>query len=125
MVTGARTRALRGATTIERNDERLIIEGTMELLTILLEKNDLDHEDIISIIFTSTQDLNAAYPAVGARRLGLTHVPLLCALELPVRGSLPRCIRCLMHIHTERAPHELRHMYLREARSLRPDLTEQ
>jgi chorismate mutase len=123
MVTGECTRALRGATTVERNDEKLIIEATMELLTTLLEQNGLDHEEIISIIFTSTQDLNAAYPAVGARRLGLTHVPLMCATELPVLGSLPHCIRCLMHIHTVRPLHELRHVYLHEARSLRPDLT--
>ncbi len=122
VVSVARTQALRGATTVERNDEKLIIEATKEMLTKLCEWNGLEYDDIVSIIFSSTQDLNAAYPAVGARQLGMTQVPLMCVTELPVPGSLPLCIRCLMHIHTSRPRHELRHVYLREARRLRPDL---
>ena len=87
-----------------------------------METNNLEPADMISIIFTVTADLNAEFPAVGARRLGLTQVPLMCATEIPVPGSLSRCIRCLLHINTVLTPHELRHVYLHEARDLRPDL---
>jgi chorismate mutase len=123
-MTQTRTLALRGATTVERDDAEMIIEATIEMLSALCERNGIDQEAIISILFTATQDLTAAYPAVGARRLGLTQIPLMCALELPVPGSLPLCIRCLMHIHTARPREELRHVYLRGARDLRPDWVE-
>ena len=117
-------RALRGATTVASDDAQSIIAASMEMLTAILDRNQLVAEDLISIVFTATADLTAAYPAVGARRLGLTQVPLLCMVEMPVEGSLPRCILCLLHIHTHLSRSKLHHVYLREARQLRPDLAD-
>ena len=114
-------RGLRGATTVEKNDAEAMLEATTELLQALIEANGLREEDIASVFFTTTPDLNAVYPAAAARRLGWTRTALLCVQEMAVPGSLPRSIRALIHWNTERSIDELHHIYLREASALRPD----
>jgi chorismate mutase len=111
--------ALRGATTVEENDAEAIIDATDELMRELLARNALSAEDLVSCIFTLTPDLDAEFPAVGARRMGLSGVPLLCAREIPVPGALPKVIRVLIHCYAEK-PAE--HVYLKDARKLRLDL---
>ncbi len=118
----ARMRAVRGATTVAADERELIVAATAELLQAMLEANDLDPDDVVSLLFTSTRDLSAEFPAVGARALGLAHVPLLCGTEIDVPGSVARCIRVLMHAYTSRGPRELRHIYQGGARALRSDL---
>jgi chorismate mutase len=113
--------ALRGAISVERNDAQSILGATEELVQALLERNELAPEQLVSVIFTATDDLDAEFPAVAARRLGLDQVPLLCARELAVPGSIPRVIRALVHYHAEEG-HEPKHVYLGEARALREDL---
>jgi chorismate mutase len=113
--------AVRGATKAERNDPGLIVEATEELMRELIARNDLVPERMVSCIFTSTHDLNAEFPAVAARRLGLDRVPLLCAREVPVPGSMPRVIRVLLHYYAD-DDHRPQHVYLGEARALRADL---
>lgn len=115
-------RGLRGATVAVANTAEAIGAATKELVQALLAENQLELESIASIIFTVTGDLNAQFPALAARELGLHHVPLLCAQEIGVPGSQPRCIRVLMHVNTTKSQKEMRHVYLREARALRPDL---
>jgi len=116
-----RIKALRGAITVPANDARSITDSTSELMREIMDRNRLTAEDMVSCIFTATGDLDAEFPAVAARRLGLQHVSLLCAREMPVPGSLPRVIRVLIHYYgaQEERP---QHVYLREARSLREDL---
>jgi chorismate mutase len=114
-------RALRGATTVDANDAAAILEATEELVTAVLERNRLAPEDLVSCIFTCTEDLDAEFPAVAARRIGLSSVPLLCAREIPVPGALPRVIRLLLHCYPA-ADVEPQHVYLREAVALRQDL---
>ena len=116
-----RLRALRGATTVERNDAELILEGTEELVRAVMERNGVEPDDMVSCIFTCTGDLDAEFPAVAARRLGLASVPLLCAREIDVPGSMPRVIRLMLHCYADPGS-EARHVYLREARALRRDL---
>ena len=116
-----RLRALRGAVTVERNDAESILQGTEELVREVMERNRLAPEDMVSCIFTSTPDLDAEFPAVAARRLGLDSVPLICAREIDVPGALPRVIRLLLHYYGE-PESEVRHVYLHEARELRRDL---
>jgi chorismate mutase len=116
-----RLRALRGATTVDRNDADLILSATDELVRAVMERNGLAPEDIVSCIFTATNDLDAEFPAVAARRLGLAAVPLLCAREIDVPGSLPRAIRLLVHCYADPET-EPQHVYLREAVELRRDL---
>jgi chorismate mutase len=113
--------ALRGANSVERNDAEAILDATDELVRELMARNALAPEAMVSCIFTMTDDLNAEFPAVAARRLGLDHVPLMCAREVPVPGSLPRVIRALVHYYADE-DHDPRHVYLGEARSLRADL---
>lgn len=115
-------RALRGATTTDADTPEQIAERTIELLRTMFERNGVDHDDLISIWFTVTDDLRSAFPATGARRLGLGDVPLLCAQEIPVPGSQARCIRVLAHLVTDRTRAELHHVYLHEAVGLRDDL---
>jgi len=115
-------RGIRGATTIEANTAEDILAATGELLARLVEANGLAAEELASATFTVTPDLDAAFPAQAARRLGWSHVPLLDALEIPVPGSLPRCVRVLLHWNTDRSQAEVRHVYLRGAAALRPDL---
>ena len=118
-----RVLALRGATTVDRDDPARIRDATRELLEIIIERNALTPDDIISAIFTVTDDLRSEFPARAARDLGWADVPLLCALEIPVPGALPRCIRVLLHAESPHARDAVRHVYLRDARVLRPDLT--
>ena len=113
--------ALRGATTVEVNESAPILEATGELMHELLERNSLEADDLVSCIFTLTEDLDAEFPAVAARGLGFGQVPLMCAREVPVPGSLPRVIRVMMHYHAA-DDHTARHVYLGEAKSLRRDL---
>lgn len=115
-------RGIRGATTVTENTREAILEATSELLDAMVRANDIDREHIASAFFTTTPDLNAEYPAVAARDAGWTDVPLLCGHEMSVPGGLPRCLRLLMHVNTERALDEIQHIYLRDAVALRPDL---
>ena len=119
-----RFRGIRGAVTAEANTEAAILDATQELLTQMTRANEVDADDIAGLLFTVSPDLNSAFPAEAARRFaGWTHVPLLCAQEIPVPGALPRCIRVLMLINTTKTADEVRHIYLRDAERLRPDLT--
>jgi chorismate mutase len=113
--------ALRGANSVTANDADAILGATDALMRELLSRNELSPDVIVSCIFTLTDDLDAEFPAVAARRLGLENVPLLCAREVPVPGSLPRVIRTLMHYYAAE-DHTPRHVYLGEARTLRADL---
>jgi chorismate mutase len=116
-----RLRALRGAITVTENQADAILAATHELVREVMDRNALSAEDMVSCIFTCTEDLNAEFPAVAARRMGLSAVPLLCAREIDVRGSLPRVIRLLVHCYADpQTPAQ--HVYLREAVSLRKDL---
>ena len=113
--------ALRGANSVEANEADAILEATSLLIRELMQRNSLAPEAMVSCIFTLTDDLNAEFPAVAARRLGLDRVPLLCAREVPVPGSLPRVIRALVHYYADEG-HEPQHVYLGEAKVLRRDL---
>jgi len=113
--------ALRGANSVERNDAEAILAATDALIRELMTRNAVEPEAMVSCIFTLTEDLNAEFPAVAARALGLSRVPLLCTREIPVPGSLPRVIRTLMHYYADEN-HVPRHVYLGEARALRADL---
>ena len=124
MSTDRQVRALRGATTVAANDAAQIETATAELLSQMMELNGIEPGDLISLVFTATTDLDAEFPAVGARSLGIDDIPLLCAQEIEVPGSVERCIRVLMHLYTERDYASLRHVYLGEARHLRTDLTD-
>lgn len=115
---------LRGAVTVEADDPRLIVEATERLIVEIMDRNGVAAEEVVSVIFTSTTDLTSEFPAAAARRIGLAEVPLLCATEIPVPGAIGRCVRVLMHVYTERAREELRHVYLGGARALRTDLAE-
>lgn len=119
-----RVRALRGATTIDHDEREHVIARTQELIATLFERNGLTEDDLISIVFTATDDISSAYPAEAAREAGITHVPLLCARELEIDGGISRCIRLLVHAYTSRPVRELRHPYLHDARQLRTDLPE-
>ena len=116
-----RLRALRGAITVEANEPEAILEATSELVREVLERNSLAVEDLVSCIFTCTADLDAEFPALAARQLGLSAVPLMCAREIDVRGALPRVIRLMLHCYVDEST-EPRHVYLREATTLRRDL---
>jgi chorismate mutase len=115
-------RGIRGATTVELDSASAILEATRELLARIIEANDVAAQDVASAFFTATPDLSAAFPAEAARELGWRHVALLDAQEISVPGSLPRCVRVLVHWNTDRRPEEIHHVYLRGASSLRPDL---
>jgi chorismate mutase len=115
-------RGIRGATTADSNTKEEIIEKTKEMLEMLVRLNDVSVEDVISAIFSVTDDLNAEFPAVAARKLGWIYTPLFCTLEIPVPGSLRSCIRVLIHVNTELRQDEMKHAYLHEAKRLRPDL---
>lgn len=115
-------RGVRGAITVEENNADQILEATQELLKVMLEKNAVSTEDIVSAIFTVTADLDAVFPAYAARQMGWDQVPLLCMNEIPVTGALTRCIRVLLHVHTSRSQREIQHIYLRDAVKLRQDL---
>jgi chorismate mutase len=114
-------RGIRGATTVPENNRIAILEATHELLVKMIESNHIKPEDVASAIFTTTPDLNAEFPAVAARELGWIDTALLCGHEINVPGSLPRCIRVLIHWNTTRHANEIVHVYLRDAQSLRPE----
>jgi chorismate mutase len=113
--------ALRGAITVDVNRSEEILDATEALMREIMSRNDLTPADVVSCLFTVTEDLDAEFPAVAARRLGFDQVPLMCAREIPVPGSLPRVIRVLMHYYAA-DDHESRHVYLGDARKLRMDL---
>lgn len=118
----AALRALRGATTVDVDEVDHVHDRVVALLEEMCERNGVHHDDIVSILFTATDDIHSTFPAAGARRLGLGDVPLICARELDVAGGTERCIRVLMHLGTERPRAELRHVYLEGAVGLRDDL---
>ncbi len=116
-------RGIRGATTVESDDAELVRAAARELMEEILRRNQItDFDEVISAVFTTTEDLVSAFPAEAARAIGMNQVPLLCAQEIPVTGSMPRCIRVLLHVNSDRTPKEIEHVYLREAQKLRPDL---
>ena len=116
-------RGIRGATTVASDDSTAVFEATRELLESILASNELvEFDEIVSAIFTTTSDLNSTFPAEAARELGMHQVPLLCASEIPVPGSMARCIRVLLHVNTARTQSEIVHVYLRDAQKLRPDV---
>jgi chorismate mutase len=117
-----RLRGIRGATTVDRNAQDAILDATRELLSLMVKLNDVQQDDVASAFFTTTQDLNAEFPAAAARSLGWTDVALMCGHEMRVPGALPMCLRILLHVNTDKGAGELRHIYLRGARALRPDL---
>jgi chorismate mutase len=116
--------ALRGATTCTADSKEEITSRTQELVRTMLERNDVGHDDLVSIIFTATDDLHTEFPATAARALGLGDVPLLCARELDITNGMQRCIRVLMHFQADRTRDSLHHVYLEGARTLRDDLPE-
>ncbi|MCU1453558.1 MAG: chorismate mutase [Acidimicrobiales bacterium] len=115
-------RAVRGATTVDVDTPEQVTERVVALLQEMFDRNGIDHDDLISIVFTATGDITSMFPATAARSVGLGDVPLMCALEIPVAGSAPRCIRVLAHLTTERSRDELHHVYLEGAQGLRDDL---
>ena len=115
-------RGIRGATTIEKDEREQVFAAVRELLEAILSANpDLRSADIASAIFTVTGDIASAFPAAAARAMGWGEVPMLCTREIPVPGSLPLCIRVLLHWNTEKNSQEIKHVYLRNAKALRPD----
>lgn len=119
-----RLRALRGATTVAADDAEQIVAATVELLDEMMARNEVAHDDLVSMIFTTTPDLHAEFPALGARKVGISDIPLLCSQEIDVPGAVERCIRLLVHLYTDRDRSSLRHVYLGDARQLRTDLPE-
>ncbi|MEW9548516.1 chorismate mutase [Nonomuraea sp. NPDC050783] len=117
-------RAVRGAIQVDANDRASIIEGTTELVSTLMERNRLTTDDVISVLFTATPDLTAEFPALAARKLGFHEVPLICCTEIDVPGALPRVVRLMAHIETERPRSEIHHVYLRGAVALRQDIAQ-
>lgn len=118
---GMSVRGVRGATTVEVNQPESILEATTELLAEMMRANGLRVDDVASAFFTTTRDLNAEFPAVAARRMGWHDVALLCGHEMDVPGSLPMCLRILLHVNTDQEPRKLVHVYLRGATVLRTD----
>ncbi|HEX5478740.1 MAG TPA: chorismate mutase [Dehalococcoidia bacterium] len=119
-----RLRGIRGATTVDVNTREAILAATDELLRAIIEANGIERDDVASVFFSTTPDLDADFPAVAARNIGWTKVALMCAHEMAVPGSLPMCLRILMHVNTSRTPDEIEFVYLRGARVLRPDLAQ-
>lgn len=117
-----RVRAARGAIVVAEDTPSSVLDATARLLEELLRRNAVQTEDLISIMFTTTEDLRSAFPAEAARRMGLGLVPLMCAAEIPVEGSMPSVVRILMHFHAETSLAEVSHVYLDGAESLRDDL---
>jgi chorismate mutase len=116
-------RGVRGATTVASNDREEILTATRQLLALMIRLNGIESRDVASATFSTTRDLDAEFPALAARQLGWLDVPLLCGHEMSVPGSLPLCIRVMLHWNTEKEQSEIEHVYVREANRLRPDLT--
>jgi chorismate mutase len=121
---GRSVRAVRGAIQVDENDRDQILEATAELVAEVMSRNDLTTDDVISVIFTATPDLTAEFPALAARKLGFNEVPLLCASEIDVPHALPRVVRLMAHIETDRPRSEIQHVYLRGAVALRLDIAQ-
>jgi chorismate mutase len=117
-------RAVRGAVQVEANESAVILEGTTELVTEVMGRNGLSTDDVISVIFSATADLDAEFPALAARKLGFQDVPLLCCREIPVPSAMPRVVRLMMHVDTDRPRAEIHHVYLRGAAALRLDIAQ-
>ncbi len=116
-------RGIRGATSVQQDTPDQIRAAARELMEEILRRNQiLDFDDVISAVFTTTADLTSAFPAEAARAMGMNFVPLLCAQEIPVPGSMPRCLRILLHVNSDRSPRDIEHVYLHDAQRLRPDL---
>jgi chorismate mutase len=115
-------RALRGATTVDVDEKEHLFERVIALLDALVERNAIHHDDLISVLFTATDDIHSVFPALAARKFGLGDVPLVCARELDIEGGTPRCIRVMIHLTTDLGRDELHHVYLEGARNLRDDL---
>lgn len=116
------TRGIRGATTVESNSPEAILEATKELLAAMMKTNEIEVDYVASAFFTATPDLNAEFPALAARELGWTHVALMCGHEMNKPGGLPMCLRIMLHVNTDKAAQDVKHVYLRGARVLRPDI---
>jgi len=117
-------RGVRGATTVEENTRDAILRSGRQLLALMIRRNGIKPRDVASAIFSVTHDLDAEFPALAARQLGWLEVPLLCTNEIPVPGSLPRCIRILVNWNTSKPQNEIAHIYIHEAERLRPDLSQ-
>ncbi len=115
-------RGIRGATTVNQDNVEEILDATRELLQIMQKENDFAIDDIASALFTVTSDLRSVFPAAAARSIGWEKVPLMCFQEIEVPGSLPRCIRVMLHVNTDKSQNEIKHIYLKEAQGLRIDL---
>ena len=116
-------RGVRGATTADANSREDILRATRQLLALMIRQNDIQADDVGSALFTTSPDLNAEFPALAARQLGWLDVPLMCGHEMNVPGALPRCVRVLLNWNTEKSPREIRHVYIKDAVQLRPDLS--
>jgi chorismate mutase len=121
-----RLAALRGATTLDSDSRDEVMERTTEMLAALLERNEVAPDDIVSLLFTATDDIHSEFPAAAVRAAGISDVPMICARELAIEGGsgIPLCVRVLAHVYTDRQRDQLRHAYLRNARQLRSDLPE-
>ncbi|WP_128894437.1 chorismate mutase [Longirhabdus pacifica] len=118
-------RGIRGATTVEENVEQEILDKTSELLRTIVEENNVNPADICSVFVTVTADVDDVFPALAIRNMpGWEMVPLMCSLEIPIKDSLQKCIRLMLHANTEKEQGDMRHVYLHEAKKLRPDLCE-
>jgi chorismate mutase len=117
-------RAIRGAVQVDADEREAILEGTTELVSEVMSRNDLTPDDVISVLFTVTSDLRAEFPALAARKIGFGEVPLMCATEIPVPGALPRVVRLMAHVETDRSRREIQHVYLRGAAALRLDIAQ-
>jgi chorismate mutase len=117
-------RAIRGAVQVDANESVAILEGTSELVTEVMTRNQLTPADVISVVFSATTDLNAEFPALAARKLGFQDVPLLCCTEIAVPGAMPRVVRLMMHVETEAPRSAIQHVYLRGAAALRLDIAQ-
>jgi chorismate mutase len=117
-------RAIRGAVQVDANESAAILEGTSELVTEVMARNQLTPADVISVVFSATTDLNAEFPALAARKLGFQDVPLLCCSEIAVPSAMPRVVRLMMHVETEAPRSAIQHVYLRGAAALRLDIAQ-
>ena len=117
-------RAIRGAIQVEADNRDAILEGTTELVSAVMSRNDLTTDEVISVLFTVTPDLTTEFPALAARKLGFHEVPLMCATEIPVRGAMPRVVRLMAHVETDCPRSEIQHVYLRGAVGLRLDIAQ-
>jgi chorismate mutase len=117
-------RAIRGATQVDADDREQVLEATRELVTAIMDRNELVHDDVISILFTATPDIRSEFPALAARELGFGDVPLICATEMNVPHALPRVLRLMAHVETDRPRQDIQHVYLRGAVVLRRDIAQ-